>query len=286
MDRVRSMWRKTMRHPMVQNALSTYGRYRHHRISHSAPRDQHHHYTCFYRSPLQLEALTGPVLDFLLQHHPSRQLDITVLGCSNGAEPYTIAACLMQYAPQVDFRIRASDIDAEMVLKAETGEYTENEVTKRGSAPAAFLDVAFDREGSSYRVKPSIRSRLSFQRMSITDDALTATGPSDIVFAQNIFFHIEPDLVTRAFQNVYRIMKPSSALFVDGMDLDMRESLTRSLNLIPLDYRVHEIHEEARKHTGASWWRYYWGCEPYSRFVKNPLRRYATIFLKNDEVTQ
>jgi chemotaxis protein methyltransferase CheR len=283
MDVIRPLWKRTLRHPMVQNALRTYGKHRHRNLSQSTPRDGHHHYTCFYRSPQQLEALAGPVLEFLLQHHRTRPLNITVFGCSNGAEPYTIAAYLMQRAPQVDFHIQASDIDFKMIQLATTGEYTESEVTSRSGAPPSFYTFAFDRTGERYKIKPAIRSRVTFQQKSITDDALSTTGLSDIVFAQNIFFHLDPDVATQAFHNVYRILKPGSALFIDGMDLEMRVSLTRSLNLSPLDYKVREIYEEARTHTPASWWRYYWGCEPYSRFAENPLRRYATIYLKRHE---
>lgn len=280
-NQVRSVGNKILSSAVIQQSLLAYGKWRHRHIAHSVARDQHHHYTCFHRSPLQLEALTGPVLEFLNRHMPDKPLKIIVFGCSTGAEPYTIASILMQRMPDLNFRILASDIDAKVIEKAAAAQYKESEVLRRNKGGEAFINFTFTFEDGTYTVKPSIRSRVSFHQADVVESDLVAvTGLADIVFAQNIFFHVDPGAAPKAFHNVCRTLKPRSALFVDGMELGMRESLSQSMGLSPLNYKVRDIHEEARSHTQALWWRVYWGCEPYSRFASNSLRRYATIFLK------
>jgi hypothetical protein len=82
------------------------------------------------------------------------------------------------------------------------------------------------------------------------------------------------------FDTVTRLMKPRSVLFVDGMDVDMRERRTRRLGLVPLDYRIERIHDEASIVRGD---RYPWqgaGLEPLSTERADWKRRYATIFVR------
>jgi chemotaxis methyl-accepting protein methylase len=183
-------------------------------------------FTLFLRLPTQYEALAGPVLSFLLSNNESNSLKITVLGCSNGAEPYTVASVLMQKHPDLDFSIQASDI------------------------------------------------------VDLDPDLVSLLGHSDIVFAQNFLFHMKPTLAKQAFKNAYLLLNTKAALFIDGMDLNMRESLTRKHNLLPLEYKIETIHNEARVGRTDPWPCNYWGLEPFKRSRKSWKRRYATIFLK------
>jgi hypothetical protein len=80
--------------------LYPYGVYRHDILLGNSERLSTHTWTCFYRAPAQLRALSGPVLDYL--DNPQRSgehLDILLVACSSGArdwwnydwgvEPYT-----------------------------------------------------------------------------------------------------------------------------------------------------------------------------------------------------
>jgi len=51
--------------------------------------------------PTQFEALSGPVLNFPIRDREREEklLKIVVLGCSNGAEPYSIASVLRNQHP-------------------------------------------------------------------------------------------------------------------------------------------------------------------------------------------
>ncbi len=131
-------------------------------------------------------------------------------------------------------------------------------------------------------VKPEIRAKASFTQASLLDAEGLAQkfGPSDIVTAQNVLFHLPPELAAQAFQNIARFLKPKSALFIEGMDLDVRVRLTREAGLRPLGRDLRRIYSETRVHTPMDWWKYYWGTEPYLPFRPDKERRYATIFLK------
>lgn len=257
--------------------LLPYGRARHHRLLQRTDRSNDHTYTSFYRSPPQLDALTGPVLDHIEQQG-HQEVSILLFAASNGAEPYTLASELLHRRPDLRFRIRASDLHEKMVAKGASGLYTQDEVM-HPTVPQDFITRTFDRVDGLYRVKPQIRERVSFEQADLLDPKLPERfEPADIVVMQNVLFHMPSDLARKVFANVILTLKPGGVFFIEGMELDMRVELTRRAALVPLDYRVKEIHQHARLHFPLRWWNYYYASEPYSLLASDRLARYGTIF--------
>jgi chemotaxis protein methyltransferase CheR len=259
-----------------------YGVLKHAWLLATCDRTQSHTYTCFYRTPSQLEALAGPVLDYLGGAPKDRPLEIVVLACSNGAEAYTIASFLTKRLPALDFRITAADLHEEMIEYGRAGSYLPQEALQSEFIDKEFAESTFDKVGDRYVVKPEIRSRVTFKQANLLDEALAQQfAPADVVTAQNVLFHLKPRDARKAFQNLVKILKPRSALLVDGMDQPLRVALTSEQGLEPLRFKAREIYNESRIHTPVDWWRYYWGSEPYSPLRRDRARRYGTIFLKN-----
>jgi chemotaxis protein methyltransferase CheR len=263
-----------------------YGVLRHAVLLATCDRTQSHTYTCFVRTPSQLEALAGPVLDFLGGSQLGRPLEILVLACSNGAEAYTLASFLSKRWPALDFRITAADLHQEMVDVARVASYSEAEALHGEFVTPEFVAYTFDKlpgdkVGDRYVVKPHIRERISFAQANLLDPELSSKFASaDIVTTQNVLFHLQPQDARRAFENVVKLLKPKAAFLLDGMDQALRVELTRQHGLEPLEFNARKIYDESRVHTGLDWWRYYYGCEPYSPLRRDRARRYGTVFLK------
>jgi len=263
--------------------LYPYGVYRHRALLRSSERVSTHTYTCFYRAPAQLRALSGPVLDFL--GNPQRsgeRLEIVLLACSSGAEVYTIASWLMQQLPGLSFHIHASDLHDELVAYARAGKYKPEEVLHSEYIDQPFIDATFEQVDGGYVVRPEIRARTSFQQANLLDgDGLRARfGKAPLVIAQNVLFHLSPSNATTAFENLVSLMTPRAVLLLEGMDLGLRSELTARHGLRPLPTDARQIYEETRVHTPRDWWNYYWGVEPFTPFHPDRERRYATIFLR------
>ena len=264
----------------------TLGPWLHSRLRRRSQRSDTHSYTCFHRAPTQLAALTGPVLAHLgLDRVPGgaqgRPLRVLLYACSNGAEAYTWSAWLALQRPDLEVVIEASDLSPELISRARAGRYTWSELTQDGEVPAWLVAQTFDREGEDYVVNERTRRRVSFSCADIIRDDLRARyGQADVVVAQNVLFHLPPPLARRAFDNVVRTLAPTAALFIEGMDQDLRVSLTQAHELQPLVWRSREIYEESRRHIPARWWQFHYGAEPWLPFRRAPWRRYGTIFLK------
>src|SRR5690606_17720625 len=200
--------------------LLPYGRMRQRALRRHSDRSDSHTYTSFYRSPPQIEALVGPVLSHF-ERLGITSPSILLFAGSNGAEAYTIASELMARRPDLDFQIRASDLHQHTVRHAQEASYTLNEITQGLIVPDEFLQRTFDIVDGRYVVKPEIRARVSFEQADLlSPDFASQFAPADIVFVQNVLFHMPPALAKQAFAAVLRLLKPGSVLFVEGMELD------------------------------------------------------------------
>ncbi len=269
--------------PLASHTLAPWW---HRRLLRKAERSNHHTYSCFYRAPAQLQALSGPVLDHLgLRRVPgdrqARPLRVLLYACSNGAEAYTWSAWLAAQRPNLEVLIEASDLHPEMVERAREGRYTWEEVTRHQEVPEAFLSQVFDRDGDVFVVNERTRSRVRFSCADIVqDDLRTRYGQADIVLAQNVLVHLPPTLARRAFDNIVDTLLPTGALFIEGMDHDLRAALTAARGLRPLAWHAREIYDASRSHTPSRWWSVYDGAEPWRPWRREPLRRYGSIFLQ------
>ena len=249
-------------------------------------RRENRHFTRFLRLPTQFEALSGPVLDFLSGGGDKAALKVAVIGCSTGAEAYSIAAVLKSRRPGMEFDIHAYDIDRVCIDKARTGCYTPEEVANNeNSGPVKgafdrFVSDTFEIADGRYTVREDIRRHVRFDVADVLNPELCRqAGASDMVFAQNFLFHLRRKEAAKGFKTICGLLKPRAALFIAGVDPDMLVSLTRRFDLVPCDYKALQIHEEIAM-ICRGWPYNYTGREPFVPSRKEWKRRYSTIFFR------
>lgn len=246
---------------------------------------KNHIYTQFYRFPNQYRALTEKILP-LMGIEPncsdSASLKICMFGCCSGDEAYSLSSVLYHYSPNLDYSIHAYDIVEHLIEKAQTASYSGQEVRFGPFVSDEFVDRTFDVLGEAYIVKPALAEPVECKVGDILDSNLVSPMAEqyDLVFAQNMLFHLPRASAPKAFESLYKMLKPNGVLFINGMDTDMRIKLTKSHNLEPIDYLIEEIHEDARLDRGDSWANYYYGRVPFSRSSRNWLRKFCTIYGK------
>jgi chemotaxis methyl-accepting protein methylase len=256
-----------------------------HRLTLALSQRRNCHFTCFLRLPTQFEALSGPVVDYLTRDGGVQTLRIAVIGCSTGAEAYSIASVLRARHPDLWFTVRAYDIDSACIKKATSGRYTPREVLQadlsgRATITADFARTTFDIEDGWYVVKSDVRKRVEFAVADALDPNLNARlGTSDIVYAQNVLLHLRPRDAKTAFRNICLLLNPKAALFVAGIDLPLLQDQTRKHGLAPLEYKIGEIYGEMRAYSDGWPWNYH-AREPFMMVRDEWQRRYSTVFLK------
>lgn len=208
---------------------------------------------------------------------------IAILGCSLGAEVYSIAWSVRSAHPDLDLRMHAVDISAEAL-----------EIGREGVYPLGISDFAmeplfermtdserhemFDREGPELRVKPWIKEGIAWCLGDAGEpDLVSDIGRHDIVVANDFLCHMDPTDAEGCLRNIGRLVQPGGYLVVSGVDLDVRTRVANSLRWVALQDSIEAIHDGDRS-LRESWpWRY-WGLEPLDRSRPDWTVRYASVF--------
>src|SRR4029077_10612294 len=162
-------------------------------------------------------------------------LRITVLGCSIGAEVYSILWIIRSARPHLKVLLNAVDISEQILRFAEEGIYTPDSSQLVGASIFERLTEAemvemFDREGDEAKVKSWLKEGITWRLGDAADpNLIDILGPQDMVVASNFLCHMASVDAERCLGNIARLVSPKGYLFVSGVDLDIRTKLALDL---------------------------------------------------------
>jgi chemotaxis protein methyltransferase CheR len=122
-----------------------------------------------------------------------RPLRIWCAACSTGQEAYTILMSLFEagiVSSKNDVEFLATDIDREVLRKAEAGIYSPSEVAM---VPGEYLKKYFVADGAKggYKVAPKLRDLIHFAPFNLVKDPCTFKTPFDVIFCRNVLIYFE-----------------------------------------------------------------------------------------------
>lgn len=145
-----------------------------------------------------------------------KRLRIWSAGCSTGQEPYTIAmtmirsvACLDTY----DARILATDIDTEVLAKAERGSYTLSELQGIPHHLRNSFFSAVPRQDGAFRAAPELRGLVAFRQLNL-HGPWPMKGPFDAIFCRNVVIYFDHAHQCRLFDRMADMLAPDGYLYV------------------------------------------------------------------------
>lgn len=112
-------------------------------------------------------------------------------------------------------RVWASDIDTDVLTKAEAGVYRLSDldaltlVQKRNY----FLRGAGD-NSEWVKVKRELLSAIHYQQLNLLDEKWAVPGPFDAIFCRNVMIYFDAPTQQRLLQRFARLLKPGGLLFV------------------------------------------------------------------------
>lgn len=256
----------------------SYGRFLNALVRHSADRTQYFG-TFFLRNRPQLELIRR--LSFRVEH--ASTLNMAVLGCSNGAEVYSILATLRSARPELKVILNAVDISPEVLSLARKGTYSTASPELVGEAifqriTDAEIENMFDRDGDQVTVQPWIKEGILWHVGDVRDpEILERLGPQDIVVANNFLCHMKPAQAETCMIGISRLVKPGGYLVASGIDLDVRKKTAMDQKWKPVTELLEEIHD-GDSALRRDWPMNYWGLEALDKNRRNCMYRYAAVF--------
>jgi chemotaxis methyl-accepting protein methylase len=235
--------------------------------------------TFFLRNRPELELIRR----LLEQKGKASTLRVTVLGCSTGAEAYSVGWRIRSARPDLKLILHAVDISKQAVEFAKCGAYSlaasrlsSTRICERMTP--VEMEEFFDREGDVVTVKSWIKDGINWHVADVGEpEILEALGPQDMVVANNFLCHMDAWEADNALRNIARLVTPHGYLFVSGIDLDVRTKVACDLGWKPLQELLEEIHE-GDPVLRADWPFHYAGLEPLNKRRRDWRIRYAAAF--------
>ena len=172
--------------------------------------------TDFFREPNHFTYMQSHALPSLARSGV-RTVRAWSSACSTGAEPYTMAMVLADYAQQTDinYTILATDLSTDVLRQAQAGIYT---LDLGEPIPAKYRDrytmraVAKDRR--EFRISPKLRSKVGFARLNLMDDHYPIGDPVHLLFCRNVMIYFDKETQGGVLQRLCDCLVPGGYLFI------------------------------------------------------------------------
>jgi chemotaxis methyl-accepting protein methylase len=232
--------------------------------------------TRFFRNIALLEVLR----DLAAKKAMGAGLSIASIGCSTGAELYSLLWFIRSTRPDLEIKACGLDVSKSVIAKASAGTFSKSD---EELAYLSDMDVAalFDSGGEILRIKPFLSRGLKWLVADALDSGLSnILEPQDLVLANNFIGPFFEEKAEKCLFNISRIVKPSGYLVLFGMDLDLRARWVKHQGYLPITDRIEQVHVGDRAMLDWPWTR--WGLEPLDKGHFDWQTRYAVVFQNPD----
>jgi chemotaxis protein methyltransferase CheR len=192
--------------------------------------------TDFFREPRHFDYLEQVVLPKMLQAATTKGsggFRFWSAGCSTGAEPYTLAMVLSEFAlrhPEFRFSILATDISQRVLDEAKEGIYSESMAIPIPQAlRRKYLLRSKDPMEPAIRIVPDLRSRVAFGRLNFMAEDFRLGYSMDIIFCRNVMIYFDRAVQEQVVNRFCRYLNPGGYLFVghsetlNGLDVPLTQ---------------------------------------------------------------
>lgn len=173
--------------------------------------------TDFFREPAHFDYLTNTVLP-LYAEESCRQIRCWSAACSTGAEPYTLAMLLDDFATRsrgMDYRVIATDIDTDVLATAVKGIYPREQVEP---VPAhlrrRYVLEPKDPSREEIRIAPELRRRVAFGRLNLIDEANSIDETFHLIFCRNVLIYFDKKTQEDVVLRLCEKLLPGGYLFL------------------------------------------------------------------------
>lgn len=166
----------------------------------------------FFRNTSQWEVLEKEIFPYLFGKFGKR-VKIWSAACSTGDEPYSLAMVLSKFMPLSQIQIIATDIDQQILAKAQQGLYNEKSIA---GVPKEFRNKYFEKVGPSYRVSDDIKKCITFKSHNLLKDRYP--GDLDLIVCRNVLIYFTEEAKSDIYKNFNKSLKKEGILFVGSTE--------------------------------------------------------------------
>lgn len=167
----------------------------------------------FYRNPEQWRLLENQVLPYLFDKFGKR-LKIWSAACSTGDEPYTLVMVLGKFVPLNQIQITATDIDKQVLEKAQLGIYDEKSLK---GLPEEFKKRYFHKlDERRYQISDEVKKCVKFSQHNLLKDPYP--DHCDMIVCRNVMIYFTEEAKQVMYQKFNDALKKEGILFVGSTE--------------------------------------------------------------------
>jgi chemotaxis protein methyltransferase CheR len=164
----------------------------------------------FFRNSERFYELWKKIMPQLLK---KPQIRIWSAGCSDGAEPYSIAIVVQELGASDRVKILASDVDKIILAKAEQAVYGFNEVK---SLPPDLLSKYFENRDNLYYLNDTTKGLVQFYAHNLLLDDYASD--LDLIICRNVVIYFTEQAKGLLYQKFLKALSPGGYLMVGGTE--------------------------------------------------------------------
>lgn len=202
--------------------------------------------TYLWREIDQIHALVQTLVPQWHARNAGSTLRIWCAACATGEEPLTIAIALNEagWFERASIEIVATDASTKAIDRATRGVYRERAFR---NLPPPLRDRYFERDGTDWRVRSSIHSRIKWGLANLMeDDQISHLADANFIFCRNVFIYFSESAISRVVRSFSRFIRPPGYLFVGAAESLIR--ITTDFNLTEIDDAFVYVKRERAEH--------------------------------------
>lgn len=166
----------------------------------------------FFRDPKRFEDLEKKYLPELF--NSQSRVNIWSAACSNGSEPYSMAIILEELGLSARSRIEATDIDRQILKKAETASYHPDSLKNVGPTR---LSRFFTKRDNLFLLNDVIKRRVSFRYHDLLADQYK--NGYDLIVCRNVTIYFTREAQDEIYFKFNRSLNPGGILFIGSSEM-------------------------------------------------------------------
>ncbi|MBL4886507.1 MAG: protein-glutamate O-methyltransferase CheR [Planctomycetaceae bacterium] len=199
--------------------------------------------TLFFRDSKPFDDLAEQMIPEIMEANKAqRTIRIWCAASSTGQEPYSIAMQLRESFPELssgwNVKIVATDIDGQILAKAQQGQYSQFEI-QRGLSIQRLIKY-FDKNEKGWQLKPEIRNEISWKQLNLLKD-FGMMGQFDIIFCRNVLIYFTPEVKKQILDRMAKHISHNGYLILGGAEtiLGISDAYYRAEGCLSASFHPH-----------------------------------------------
>ena len=190
--------------------------------------------TYFFRESRHFDFLREEIVG---KRDKQRSFRVWSAASSSGEEAYSVAMVLAEALPSSNWEVFGSDISTQVLAKAKTGRYPlkRNEGIPEACRRKYCLPDEQSSEGS-FLIAPTIRKRVRFAQLNLTQAVPPAIGAFDVIFVRNVMIYFDSATKRKVVANLLPRLLPGG-YFIVGHSESLNGITDRLSAVRPTIYR-------------------------------------------------